>query len=167
MLIVAEGIRRRTLASNLGPPQNPTTWTTWDRVPYAPKYSQTTTRQKYIWVKFPINCRVARWPRGLGDGPWPQILDLPSLAEWLLLNNHSSLGRLGSAALVDSQSRRRTIQSDSKPTSARCAGQTRRVKTLGPWTCLSIQQPCPCHGSAAPMLLRKVLEPEVRRRTLH
>ena len=65
---VAEGFMRRTLASCLGPLQNPTTWTTRDRVPYAPKYSQTTTRQKYIWVKFPINCRVARWPRGLGDG---------------------------------------------------------------------------------------------------
>ena len=28
--------------------------------------------------------------------------------KWLLLNNHTSLGRLGSAALVGSQSRRRT-----------------------------------------------------------
>ena len=35
---VAVGFRRRTLASSLGPPQNPTTWTTRDRVPYAPKH---------------------------------------------------------------------------------------------------------------------------------
>ena len=118
-----EGFRRRTLASNLGPPQNPTTWTTRDRVPYAPKYSQATPRQKYIWVNFPINCRVARWPRGLSDVHWPQICDLPKIPPrgrrgikfrtrrniyGLFLNKHTSLGRLGSAALVGSQSRRRT-----------------------------------------------------------
>ena len=37
---------------------------------------------------------------GLGDVHWHQI--------WLLLNNHTSLGRLGPAALVGSQSRRGT-----------------------------------------------------------
>ena len=44
-----------------------------------------------------------------------KILDLPEWAEWahgrkkwLLLNDHTFLGRLGSAALVGSQSRRRT-----------------------------------------------------------
>ena len=50
-----------------------------------------------------MKCRVARWPRGLGDGHWPQVWDHPSLArgreKWLLLNNHTSLGKLGSAAL--------------------------------------------------------------------
>ena len=154
---MAEGFRRRTLASNLGPPQSPTTWTMQDQVPFAPKYSQATPRQKYIHVKFPINCHVARWPRALGDGHRPQIWDLPkvpprgrrgiesrsrrnthrlprrkstyrsincvarwpsflgdghwpqisnrSRKKWLLLNNHTPLGRLGSAALVGSQSR--------------------------------------------------------------
>ena len=53
-----------------------------------------------------------------------------------------------------------------KPLSARFAGQTQQVKTLGPWTCLSIQKPCPSHGSTAPVPLRKVLEPEARRGTL-
>ena len=43
---VAEGFRRRTLASSSGPPQNPTTWTTRDRVLFAPKHSQATLRQK-------------------------------------------------------------------------------------------------------------------------
>ena len=79
----------------------------------------------------------------------------------LLLNNHTSLGRLGSAALVGSQSRRRTtpIQS-SKTTSGRCAGQTWCVKTLGPRACLCIRKLCPSHGSTAPVPLWKVLEPE-------
>ena len=71
------------------------------------------------------------------------------------------LVKLGSAALVGSQFRRTTPIR--KPTSARCAGQTRRVTTLGPWTCVSIQKPCPSHGSIAPMRLRKILEPEARR----
>ena len=43
---LAEGFRRRTFASSLGPPQNPTTWMTWDRVPYMPKHSQATVQQK-------------------------------------------------------------------------------------------------------------------------
>ena len=43
-----------------------------------------------------MNCHVARWPRGKG--------------KWLLLNNHTSLGRLGSAALTGSQSRRRKLR---------------------------------------------------------
>ena len=54
-----------------------------------------------------MNCCVARWLRGLGDGHWPQVWDLPKQAEraqgkvkWLLLNSHTSLGRLGSAASV-------------------------------------------------------------------
>ena len=51
-----------------------------------------------------MNCRVARWPRGLGYGHWPQVW---GKVKWLLMNNHTSLGRLGSAALVGSQSRRR------------------------------------------------------------
>ena len=44
------------------------------------------------------------WPRGLGDVYWPQIWT--SVIE---RNKHASLGRLGSAALVGSQSKRRTI----------------------------------------------------------
>ena len=43
------------------------------RVPYVPKYLQATPRQKYIQVKFPINCRVTRWPKGSGDVHWPEI----------------------------------------------------------------------------------------------
>ena len=115
---VAKGFRQQTLASNLGPhppKKNPTTWMTQDQVPYVPKYSQATPRQKYIYVKFPINCHVAQWLRGLSDGHWPQIRDLPKIPpcewwrkKWLLLSNHTSLGRLGSAVLVGSQSRRRT-----------------------------------------------------------
>ena len=85
--------------------------------------------------------------------------------KWLFLNNHTALGRLGSAALVGSQSRR-VDNSDSKPTSARSAGQTQCVKTMGPWAHLSIQKLCPSHGSTTPMPPRKILEPEARRRTL-
>ena len=33
----------------------------------------------HIYVKFPINCRVAQCPRALGDGHWPQICDLPKI----------------------------------------------------------------------------------------
>ena len=55
---------------NFWPPQNSTMWTTWNWVPYVPKYSQATPQQKYIQVKLPINC-VARWPRGLGNVHWP------------------------------------------------------------------------------------------------
>ena len=58
-------------------PKNPTTWTLQDRVPYAPNIHRLPHVKKYIKVKFPMNCRVARWPRGLGDGHWPQVLDLP------------------------------------------------------------------------------------------
>ena len=58
---------------NLGPPKNPAQWTTRDRVPYAPKYLQATPWQKYVQVKFPVNCRVAQWPRGSGDVHRPQI----------------------------------------------------------------------------------------------
>ena len=113
--------------NNLGPPQNPTTWTTQVRVPYAPKYLQATPWQKYIEVTFPINCRVARWLKSSGDIHWPQNL------------GHMNAG---------------------------CAGQTRCVKTLGPWACLCIKKPCPSHWSTAPVPPRKVLEPEARRRTL-
>ena len=35
--------------------------------------------KKYIYVRFPMNCHVARWPRGLGDGCWPQVWDLPKI----------------------------------------------------------------------------------------
>ena len=104
LILVAEGFRQWTLASNLGPPQNPTSWTTLDRVLYGPIYSQATVQQKYIQVKFPINCCVAQWPRDFGNRHQPQIWE-----KWLLLNNHTSLGRLGSAALVGSQCWRRTI----------------------------------------------------------
>ena len=51
-----------------------------------------------------MNCRVARWPRG-------QATDIGlkfSKVKWLLMNNDTFLGRLGLAALVGSQSRRRT-----------------------------------------------------------
>ena len=48
LILVAEGFRQWTLASNLGPPQNPTSWTTLDRVLYGPIYSQATVQQKYI-----------------------------------------------------------------------------------------------------------------------
>ena len=56
--------------------------------------------------------KLARWPRGFGDGHWLQVWDLTERAErkkkWLLLSSHTSLGRLSSATLVCSQSRRRT-----------------------------------------------------------
>ena len=45
---VAVGFRRRTLASSLAPPQNPTTWTTRDRVPYAPNIHRLPYGKKYI-----------------------------------------------------------------------------------------------------------------------
>ena len=61
---VAEGVRRRTLASSWDLPKNPTTWTTRDQVPYAPNIHRLPHGKKYIKVKFPMNCRVARWPRG-------------------------------------------------------------------------------------------------------
>ena len=75
----AEGFSWQTLASNMGPPANPTTWRTQVQVPYALKYLQATPLQKYVQVKFPINCYVARWPRGSGDGHWPQFWDLPQI----------------------------------------------------------------------------------------
>ena len=97
-----------------------------------------------------------------------RICDLPVQAplaqgrkERLLLINHVSLGRLDSAALVGSQSRRRTtlIQNPQAP------GVLDSLGSLGPWTCLSIQKPCPSPGSTALVPLRKVLEPEATRRT--
>ena len=76
-----------------------------------------------------------------------KVWDLLSLAplargkeKRLLLNNHTSLSRLGSAASVGSQSRRND-NSDSKLASARCAGQSRRVKTLGPEHAETMSQP--------------------------
>ena len=44
---MAEGFRLRTLALNLEPPKNPTTWTTWEWVLYVLKYSQASDR--YSW----------------------------------------------------------------------------------------------------------------------
>ena len=45
--------------------------------PFARTYLQATPRQKYIYVKFLMNCRANRWPRGSGDVLWPQNLGSP------------------------------------------------------------------------------------------
>ena len=129
----------------LGPPQSPITWTKRVPVLYTQQYLQATPCQKHIQVKFPINCCVAWWPSCLGDVHWSQNLG----GKQFLLNNHTSLDRLGSTALVGSQSRRRATLIR-KPTSAKFAGQPLHVKIFGPWTCLSIQKPCPTHGSTPP-----------------
>ena len=45
-------------------PKNPIAWTMRDRVPYARHSLRLPYGKKYIQIKFPMNCRVARWPRG-------------------------------------------------------------------------------------------------------
>ena len=79
------------------------------QVSYTYKYFQTTLQQKYIEVKFSINCHVARWPRVQATYVGLKMWDLPKQAERLLPNKHASLGRLGSVVLVGSQSRKRAI----------------------------------------------------------
>ena len=62
---LAVGFRRPTWDKNFGPSPNPTTWTTKVRVPSRRKL-QVILRQKYIYVKLHINCRVAQQPWGSG-----------------------------------------------------------------------------------------------------
>ena len=111
-------------------------------------------------VKQTFNCSILE---SSGDLHWPQKLGSPERVEGArgrrkrpLLNNHTSLGRPGSAALVGSQSSRRTTQTHE-------CQVCWTASTLGPWTCLSIQKPCPSHVSTAPVPPRKVLKPEARR----
>ena len=114
---------------------------------------------------------MAQWPTGSGDVHWPQrfappknrfLLTCPKTApsEQQCIHGKTALSSLGWQQVWEKDN------SDLKPTSARCAGQTRRVKTLGPWTCLSSQEPCPSNGSTDPVPPWKVLEPEAMKRTL-
>ena len=109
---MAEGVRRRTLASSLGPPQKSHHVDDAGSSPVRAEHSQATPRQKvhnyrlnFLWIVV--------WPGGRGGKATDIGLKFgtsPSegKVKWLLMNNHTSLGRLGSTALVGSQSRRRT-----------------------------------------------------------
>ena len=75
---VADGFRRRTLASSLGPPQRSRHV---DDAESSPVRAEMVTgypvAKVHIGQFFFRNFRVARWLRGLGDGHWPQIWALP------------------------------------------------------------------------------------------
>ena len=114
-------------------------------------------------VKQTFNCSILE---SSGDLHWPQKLGSPERVEGArgrrkrpLLNNHTSLGRSGSAALGGSQSSRRTTQTHECQvcwTASTCKDLRSMDMSEHPETMTS-------HGSTAPVPPRKVLKPEARR----